>query len=109
MSEVYDGIYMPHNPTDTQEEAAAAASIGAKRARERVARALADARKEGMTGLTDIETSFVTDLYLNTAAPSRFALVKKGLAEDSGQRRLNERGRKMIVWQLTPEGLEWLA
>lgn len=100
MPEIYDGVYMPSNPTDTQVEAAAAAAHGAAGARELVERALWVARDEGLTGLTDLELATVTGLYLNTAAPSRFALVKKGQVEDSGLRRLNERGRKMIVWSL---------
>jgi predicted ArsR family transcriptional regulator len=104
MPEVSEGVYIPHDPTDTQVEAAQAASHHAKYSRELVIAALKAAEMEGVLGLNDIEIASVTGLYLNTAAPSRFALMKKGLVEDSGQRRKNERGRNMIVWRLTAKG-----
>lgn len=93
------GVYLPAKPTDTQLDAGEAAATAAPVARERVLEALRQARLAGDIGLTDTEIARVTGLYLNTAAPSRFALVKRGLVRDSGERRVNARGRKMIVWQ----------
>jgi hypothetical protein len=102
MPDFGNGVYMPQDATDTQIEAAAAARHSATAAREQVILALMAARAEGIVGLTDLEIAAVTGLYLNTAAPSRNTLVKRGKVEDSGLRRKNERGRNMIVWKLVP-------
>ncbi len=49
-------------------------------------------------GLTDDELSGVLREYRYTVAPRRRWLVLAGLVEDTGGRRLGERGRKQVIW-----------
>lgn len=42
----------------------------------------------------------------DTYAPARNYLMREGYVENTGQRRLNERKRKCIVWGVTDRGLE---
>lgn len=43
-------------------------------------------------------------MWLNSYAPARNALMRRGLVADRGQRAINERGRQVIVWEPTPAG-----
>lgn len=43
-------------------------------------------------------------MWLNSYAPARNALMRRGLVEDSGRRERNERGRQAIVWVPTAAG-----
>lgn len=50
-------------------------------------------------GLTNHEIVSVTGLTWNTATPRIRPLVRKGLVQDSGNRRIGTTNRKCIVWK----------
>jgi hypothetical protein len=55
----------------------------------------------------DTHGSDTTNIWLNSYAPARNALMRKGYVRDSGRRGINERGNKAIIWIPTEAGRDW--
>lgn len=55
----------------------------------------------------DTHGAATTATWLNSYAPARNALMRKGYVRDSGRRAVNERGNKAIIWIPTEAGLDW--
>ena len=60
------------------------------------------------SGLTGSQVADKMTAWLYSVKPRLTELQNMGLAEDSGERKLNERNRPEVVWQITPAGAEFL-
>jgi hypothetical protein len=60
------------------------------------------------SGLTGSQVADKMNAWLYSVKPRLTELQNMGLAEDSGERQLNERNRPEVVWQITPAGAEFL-
>ena len=92
-------IKQPSQQTDTSIAAYKANLAVAGTQRARVWRNIRDA---GASGVTDQEIQLDLEMTACTEHPRRGELVKKGLVEDSGRRRMTNAGRSAIVWRLVP-------
>jgi hypothetical protein len=58
--------------------------------------------KAGDEGATDIEMQHGLEMDPSTQRPRRVELVRAGLVEDSGKKRINPRsGKRCVVWRAT--------
>jgi predicted transcriptional regulator len=100
----YCDIY-PNTPgfrdTDTSIAAADAIASSAGRLQRMVLFAV---REVGERGLTSEEIAARLDVGFASIQPRTSELRRKGLIEDSGQRRRNLSGKAAIVWTATPSG-----
>ncbi len=55
----------------------------------------------------DTHGADATKIWLNSYAPARNALMRKGYVRDSGRRAVNERSNKAIIWIPTEAGIDW--
>ena len=91
-----DHVYLPHDPTDTQIEAAEEVLPSTSRQRAKVANYI---ESQGDDGATDTEIQKALDLRPNSERPRRRELVQDGDVCDSGVRRpALDTGRNSIVW-----------
>jgi len=86
-------FFVPNS--DTSKEAAKSIEKKAPTLRQQVHEFL---KKRGSLGATDYEAEQYLKLSHQTASARRRELVLKGLAKDSGAKRLTESGRKATVW-----------
>ena len=86
-------FFVPNS--DTSKEAAKSIEKKAPTLRQQVHEFL---KKRGSLGATDYEAEQYLKLSHQTASARRRELVLKGLAKDSGARRLTGSGRKATVW-----------
>jgi hypothetical protein len=94
--------YLPTNPTDTQQQAAARVEprSGSQRARIlSLFRLGPDAKPRDWT---DEELANWTGLPLNSVRPRRLELVEGGWVRDSGRRRPTPTGASATVWEVVP-------
>ena len=63
---------------------------------------------EAPSGLTGSQVADKMNAWLYSVKPRLTELQNMGLAEDSGERQLNERNRPEVVWQITPAGNQFL-
>lgn len=49
-----------------------------------------------------------TGMWLNSYAPARNGLMRRGLVVDSGRRETNARNRLCIVWIASAAGIDWM-
>ena len=59
-------------------------------------------------GLTGSQVADKMDAWLYSVKPRLTELQNMGLAQDSGARAKNTRGRQEVVWEITPAGIEFL-
>ena len=91
-----DHVYLPHDPTDTQIEAAEEVLPSTSRQRQKVASYI---DSTGDDGATDTEIQAALDLRPNSERPRRRELVQDGTVCDSGVRRpALDTARASIVW-----------
>lgn len=88
---------------DTENAAAASASLVSGKTRRVVLKAFIRRASEDGGGYTDEELAKATGLRHYTAAPRRGELVKLGLVVDSGIRRPTTSGHNAIVWKFRDE------
>lgn len=96
-------LELTHDPgavrsTDPDTSVEAALSIKATELESRVL----DAIMRRADGATSHEISESLHMSLVTVSPRLRPLVRKGLIEDSGERRVGESGRRSIVWRAKP-------
>ena len=91
------------NHPDTSHQAAAEIAPISGKQRRQILALLAHAP------LTDDELLTLSGLSPNSARPARVALVRLGLAQDSHQRRCNQKGHECILWEITSKGRAALA
>ena len=60
------------------------------------------------SGLTGSQVADKIGAWIYSVKPRLTELQNMGLAEDSGARAKNERGRQEVVWQITTNGTEFL-
>lgn len=87
-----EAVARAHDPETAQ---AAAKSVPVNEMESAILAAL----RKYPNGLTSYELADVTGLSLVTVSPRMRPLVRKGLAEDSGENRPTPGGSKAIVWK----------
>lgn len=90
--------YARSRSSDPHTSRLAAASVNTTRLEQMVVDAIAEHGP-----MTSFQLAGVLDLSLVTVSPRLRPLADKGYVKDSGERRINESGRKSIVWELNRE------
>ena len=92
------------NAKDTEREAAEFIATKVTGLRLQALQSLASVQP----GLTGSQVADKMKARRYSVKPRLTELQTMGLAEDSGERKLNERNRPEVVWQITPAGAEFL-
>lgn len=89
---------------DTEREAAVRIASKVVGLRRKVLEALANCTQ----GATGEQLAAIIDEWLYSVKPRLTELSRMGLVEDSGERLVNSRNRREIVWTITNKGMELL-
>ena len=92
------------NAKDTERQAAEFIATKVTGLRLQALQSLASAQP----GLTGSQVADKMDAWLYSVKPRLTELQNMGLAQDSGARAKNDRGRQEVVWEITPAGIEFL-